>query len=49
MIDFQHENFWENWIFDAFDIEEGICITPYNTLWMTFFYVGKREDKGIFE
>ncbi|EAR95092.1 hypothetical protein TTHERM_00641200 (macronuclear) [Tetrahymena thermophila SB210] len=44
-IDFQHENFWENWIFDAFNFDESICITPFNTLWMTFFFVAKDQYK----
>lgn len=41
MIDFQHENFWENWLFDAFHLEnqKRFKVTSYNSLWMIYYGV----------
>jgi len=56
MIDFQHENFWENWIFEAFNIDDNIFISSFNTLWLTFLFIARdayklsaREELQIIE
>jgi len=44
MIDFQHENFWEYWIFNAFEFDEDVFVSPYNSLWLTYFFIAKEEN-----
>ena len=41
MIDFQHENFWEYWLFEAFKLEnvKKVRVTCYNSLWMIYYGV----------
>lgn len=40
MIDFQHENFWENWLGSAYDYK--FDITSFNSVWMIFFCLAKE-------
>jgi len=47
MIDFQHENFWEYWLFEAFQLEivKKTQVTSYNSLWMVYYGL----DRTIFK
>ena len=48
MIDFQHENFWEFWLFQAFSVEnmKKFKVTSYNSLWMIYYGVDRECMKG---
>jgi hypothetical protein len=44
MVDFKHENMWEEWLPKVWEVSEGE-ITPYNTLWMTYLFLAKKKFK----
>ena len=39
MIDFKHENYWEYWIYNAYDFAD-LYVTPFNSIWMSFYFLG---------
>ena len=39
MVDFMHENLWEQWFKEAFVIPEDDYITSYNTLWLSYYCI----------
>lgn len=41
MYDYLHENSWEQWLPQAFNIREEFDIRPFNSLWLVYFYLGK--------
>lgn len=41
MADFEHENLWEKWIHQGWEIEWPL--SSFNCLWMTFFFVAKKK------
>jgi hypothetical protein len=46
MVDYQHENFWEKWLNEGWQIAETLgSISPFNTLWMTFFFLSTKKYK----
>ena len=47
MIDFQHENYWEYWLFEAFqlDVIKRLRVTSYSSLWMVYYGI----DRSMFK
>jgi hypothetical protein len=39
MVDFKHENLWEQWFREAFVVPEDDYITSYNTLWLSYYCI----------
>ncbi|CAK81172.1 unnamed protein product (macronuclear) [Paramecium tetraurelia] len=42
-VDFKHENLWEQWIHDGWDI--GFHVSSFNCLWMTFFFLDLAKKR----
>ncbi|CAD8112864.1 unnamed protein product [Paramecium primaurelia] len=40
-VDFKHENLWEQWIHDGWNID--FHVSSFNCLWMTFFFLAKKR------
>lgn len=50
-IDNLHENYWENWLFEAFNFQ-SIELNSFNTLWLTYMFVAdshKHDYRNIME
>ena len=41
MNDFMHENLWEDWLYNVFNIENDASHTPYNSLWLKYIFIAK--------
>lgn len=49
--DHLHENYWEQWVFEAFNFQ-SIELSSFNTLWLTYMFVAdshKNEYRNILE
>ena len=40
-IDLEHHYFWEYWIYQVFNFHHSQKAKAYNSLWLTYFFIGK--------
>lgn len=48
MVDYKHENYWDYWLENAFDLSE-INISSYNIIWQIYAFLDHKipEDEKL--